>query len=162
VPPSSSATLKLDVRKGEQVMIRHADKLPDIKVAESEATKQCLRRRESMEEGFDYNWEYDRKDELWKKIKRRKSIGTPCESFLFLLPTDGTFKWLPFLDVKVDRDQVKESELIPGLFDVIISKRKTEDESKRNYRNVPLSSLSHHCSDPSTFKWNIDDATHII
>jgi len=154
VPPGSTARLLLpNVREGDTV-IKFAKELPDLEIAKSAAAATCnASRRRGL--GFSYNWEFDSTKAVWHKVNRKKAIGTPCGSFLFHFSLAGT-KWSPAESISLEEGKGTELSMYPGFYDVIIDNwRLTKDADTAN------ASVAY-CSDPETFSWDIDDATHII
>jgi hypothetical protein len=159
VPPSSVAILRLPCY-GNGVSIKYAQQLPNLEKAKSDATVVCTMRR-SAGMGFHYNWEYNKVKQEWSKFYNKKSIGTPCKSYLF---TDevSQAKWSPskLIHFKQNGNDT-EVDLDSGLYDVIIDHwqllKETEDMGIHK-----MSQVGSQCSDSSTFMWEKNDATHLI
>jgi hypothetical protein len=119
------------------------------------ADKECAKRRNEGR-GFNYNWEFDRTKQEYKKVGRKKAIGTPCASFLFDTNLKGTH-WSSPEYVRLERNEQNELVLSPGLYDISIDNWKLTkgDVAKTIDPDV-------YCSDSNTVSWDIDDATHII
>ncbi|OEU17479.1 Bac_rhamnosid-domain-containing protein [Fragilariopsis cylindrus CCMP1102] len=99
----------------------------------------------------------------WYKLESSKAIGTPCRSFLFH----------PKLSIQWEQEEYIEGssedcQLGPGLYQVIISGWQLEKEAESEDRigqfsqYFQMDDVGPYCSDPDTFEWDIDDATHII
>ena len=99
-----------------------------------------------------------------------KSIGTPCESFLFgVLPLVEQWNSNK-LDITDHVREGKDRELSTGLYEIIITNWKLEQEVEGTgrignipeYFNLDADKLGPYCQDSSTSDWDINDATHII
>jgi hypothetical protein len=156
VPPSSSARFIIPGLKNiSKVAISFAARIPDLDMVRKLADKECAKRRNEGR-GFNYNWEFDRTKQEYKKVGRKKAIGTPCASFLFDTNLKGTH-WSSPEYVRLERNEQNELVLSPGLYDISIDNWKLTkgDVAKTIDPDV-------YCSDSNTVSWDIDDATHII
>jgi hypothetical protein len=161
VPPASTATLRLPTH-GSGISIKYAYQMPDLEKAQTVANTKCSRRRRDGM-GFHYNWEYDRVKKEWSKFYNRKSIGTPCRSYLFETEVSQA-RWSPLESIPARRNgKETEIELASGLYDVAIERWKLvkELEDRPGYGNYS-GDLGPHCSDSDTFTWDVNDATHMI
>lgn len=155
VPPSSSGTLRLPMYGGEAA-ISYAERMPNLDEAKTSAERECAKRRKAGM-GFDYNWEYDSAKKEWSKFRNGKAIGTPCPSFLFGSSLNEA-RWshaesISLGDVNGGRDV--EVELATGVYDIVIDRWQLIKE-------IPDKALTNYCSDPDTFTWDVNDATHLI
>ena len=95
-----------------------------------------------------------------------KAIGTPCDSHLFGLE-EQQIVWSEsetiFPDNKGMPDFDLELPLEPGLYDIQMDnwQLSPEIEDVPGYNKYD-GSIVRYCSRPDTFKWELDDATHII
>lgn len=152
VPPASTARFMLPSASDGNVVVKFAEKLPNLKMAKSKATTECDQMRRSGR-GFEYNWEFDPSKKEWRKVHRKKAIGTRCKSFLFN-PSLQETRWSPPESVPLERNRDTEISLNAGLYDFVIDKWQLSKDG-----NVTSAS---YCSDPDSFSWDIHDATHII
>ena len=168
IPPGGKGSLRLPlpVSKATKYSISESTLFPDLKSARKEASIKCNKRRQKRL-GFPYTWEYSRERKKWQKFFSGKSIGTPCESFLFsVLPLKD--QWGKYTDITEDAHDRKDKILSTGLHEIIITNWKLEDEVEGNGRigNIPeyykSDNQGPYCKDSKEFEWNIDDATHII
>jgi hypothetical protein len=167
VPPSSTATLKLpacDGLKDEGSVVKYAEKLPDLEMAKLNAASECAERRRAGK-GFHYNWDYDRQKKEWSKVYNGKAIGTPCKNYLFDTHLSKT-QWSSSKPILFgDSDGAMEIELAldAGLYDFVIDKWQLvkEIEDMPGY-GAYTGDVGSYCSDPDTFSWDVNDATHII
>lgn len=159
VPPDGSAIFRLpEYGNGDGVdsVIRFATLFPDIVDVNTLSAQECSNRRKARK-GFDYNWEYDREEKQWKKVHRKKSIGTPCRSFLFHAMLSDV-AWSSPETVHGSSENGIELELGPGLYDVIVDnwKLKPEVRGKEDWRIESMyefyeGSIGPYCSDLDTF-----------
>ncbi|KAL7554415.1 hypothetical protein ACHAWF_017852 [Thalassiosira exigua] len=169
IPPTAEGTVRLavPVSKETKITIGRSQKFPDLALARKESNVKCIKRRKRRL-GFPYSWEYSRVREKWYKQMKSKSIGTPCESFLFsVLPL--TDQWGGRTDMTNHVLQRKDLQLPTGLYDIVYENWQLEREVEGTGRlgNIPeyfdpSSDAGPYCKEKSTFEWNIDDATHII
>jgi len=171
VPPDGNAVFRLpEYSNGEGVdsVIKYATKLPDIQAIKASSYNNCeIRRKEKM--GFNYNWEFDKGENTWVKVYRKKAIGTVCESFLFQ-PALNDVKWSSPESVTGQSENGLEVDLGPGLYDVMIDKWQLKPEVKgtKDWRIASIKQfyekkdIGPYCSDLDTFEWNIEDASYII
>merc|ERR1712194_725571 len=169
IPPTGTASLRLPVStsKKTQYSISSSTVFPDFKTALLESSTACNKRRKRRL-GFPYSWEYDRKKKRWYKLTSSKSIGTPCESFLFnVMPLSA--QWSGHNDMTQDVVEGKDKMLRTGFYDIIINNwlLRPEVEGLGRLGSIPeYTGLSYdagpYCKDNSTFEWQVDDATHII
>ena len=115
--------------------------------------------------GYGYNWEYDRVADRWSRAMNKKAIGTPCRSFLFDASLEET-KWSSRENIPFPKNGDKRDisvALKPGLYELHIHDWKLEAEiaDKPGYNDY-RGDMGPYCADPSTFQWNIEDATHLI
>ena len=151
-----------------KISIKYADRLPDLEKSKADAAVECTKKRKAGM-GFDYNWEYDRTTQEWNKVYNGKAIGTPCKSYLFGSRVSQTRWSRPELVDREgaiddsDSDDDVEVALRPGLFDVTMNQWKLTKtlEDEHGYRDYE-GDLGPYCSDPETYKWHVDDATHLI
>ena len=172
VPPGSKATLRLPtfgISEGGEITIKYAEQMPDLEKAKSSAASECGERRKAGK-GFHYNWEYDRTKEEWSKVYNGKAIGTPCKSYLFGASVNQ-IQWSlsePVINTEAtgsddESENGTEIDLRPGLYDLVINKWqlvKTIEDTK-GYRAFS-GDLGQYCSDPDTYSWDVNDATHLI
>ena len=160
VPPDGSAIFRLPEYsngKGEDSTIKYATQLPDIEQIKSFSSEMCTSQRKAKM-GFNYNWEFDREQNTWVKIYRKKAIGTACQSFLFHSSLDGV-AWSSPETVTGSTDNGFEVELGPGLYDVMVHKWELKPEVKggRDWRIGSMKQFYGHgdlgpyCSDSDTF-----------
>ncbi len=168
VPPSGEADLQLPLAPSAntKATIRHAQTIPDLSHAKSEARKECDERRRRRL-GFPYNWEYDNSTNKWSQRLTGKAIGTPCHSFLFHSSLDKT-EWSEETNATEHMAYKHLKHLQPGFYEVMITNWQLEKEVEGNGRigNIPeyfkaVGDLGH-CKEESDFDWDIEDATHII
>jgi hypothetical protein len=169
VPPSGEAELRFPFARSSSTTatFHHAAVLPDLSHARSEAKKECEeRRRKKM--GFHYNWDYNRETNKWFKRLNGKSIGTPCNSFLFHQSLDQT-EWGKTTSITQRLQDKKSQYLTPGLYEVVFNDWPLEKEVEGTGRigNIPEyykaeGDLGPYCNDNEDFDWVVDDATHII
>ena len=156
VPPGGTATLKLPSVKGRgTALVKFAEKLPDLESAKSSAKATCDMKRKAGN-GFDYNWEFDRNKKEWSKVHRKKAIGTPCKNFLFDPRLNG-IHWSSSESVPLETDKGIDLSLHAGFYDVVIDKWPLTAEDL-----IDVNETEGFCSQPDTFSWEINDATHII
>ncbi|KAL7551332.1 hypothetical protein ACHAWF_014525, partial [Thalassiosira exigua] len=172
VPPDGRAVFRLPEHsdgQGADSKIRRAKLLPDIEKAKSLSSKECNERRRARM-GFDHNWEYDRKNQTWARIFRKKAIGTACRSFLFH-PSLDDIAWGPPESVSGTSDNGVELELGPGLYDVSVDRWQLKPEVKGARKDWRIGSMEEfygsadigpYCSDVDSFDWNIHDASYLI
>ena len=169
IPPTGVGTLRLPVPASESSTVRlsRSATFPDLAEARKDSNIKCNKRRK-MKKGFPYSWEYDRDRKRWYKLMSSKSIGTPCESFLFdILPMSA--QWSGHIDMTQDVRKGKDRTLLAGLYDIIIDNWQLEPEVEGLGRMGYMPGYAHPkfdagpwCKDESTFEWDLDDATHII
>ena len=170
IPPNGKGSLRLppSILNMTRAILRQSTSFPDLSHALKEASMKCNKRRQRRL-GFPYSWEYNRQSKRWYKLMSSKSIGTPCESFLFgVLPLAE--QWSNKLDITDNVQEGKETELSTGLYEIIITNWKLEQEVEGTgrignipeYFNLDANKLGPYCQDSSTFDWDINDATHII
>jgi hypothetical protein len=151
VPPSSVAILSLPAY-GKRISMKYAEEMPDLEKTKSSADNECARRR-SARMGFHYNWEYDREKQQWRKFYNQKTIGTPCQSYLFRGEVSQA-KWSPPKLIRFKQSENDtEVDVDSGLYDVIIDHWQLGKESEGKPRCDTSSSEGH---------WNVNDATHLI
>ena len=170
IPPGSTAKLRLP-RNIDGVTMSQSKVIPNLDAARRKADEVCRSRRRAGNSGHSFNWEYDHKKEVWSKVARRKAIGTPCQSFLFREELDDQHSnaWSD-VDVSIlvsNRDQDNKGmilDLNPGLYDFRILHWQLVKELPDfpGYDEIKIEDLGPECSDPSTFEWDIADATHLI
>ncbi|KAL7527297.1 hypothetical protein ACHAXR_001887 [Thalassiosira sp. AJA248-18] len=168
VPPGGEGVARSPIFTSSKTTatLRQATINPDLVYAKSAAEKECMMRRKARK-GFPYSWEYDRVKEQWYKHESGKSIGTPCESFLFHSSLGG-MKWGIDRDITSTFSQRTDVQVAPGFYELIFTNWQLEKEVEGTGRigNLPeyynSDDLGPYCEDSSTFEWNIDDATHII
>jgi len=171
IPPNGKGSLRLSpsTLNMTRAVLRQATVNPDLSHALKEASVKCNKRRQRRL-GFPYSWEYNRQRKRWYKLMSSKSIGTPCESFLFgVLPLADQWSSNK-LDITDNVREGKETELSTGLYEIIIINWKLEQEVEGTGRigNIPeyfkldADKLGPYCQDSSTSDWDINDATHII
>mmetsp|Transcript_584 Transcript_584/g.1146 ORF Transcript_584/g.1146 Transcript_584/m.1146 type:complete len:1344 (+) Transcript_584:204-4235(+) len=147
--------------------LREATIIPDLINAKASANEECESRRKARL-GFPYSWEYDRVKKRWYKLMSSKSIGTPCESYLFsVMPLAA--QWNSHADMTSGVLEGEDMILSAGFYDIIINNWPLEYEVEGTGRlgNIPEYFESNfdggpYCKDSSAFEWHIDDATHII
>ena len=162
VPPGSTAELRLPPTKvatGDNSTywrIERALDLVDLDEAQSDAQKECEQRRK-RKDGFPFHWHYDRKMNEFNRVYEKKEIGTPCESFLFMVDPI----WKNFGDVAAS---VKGSstKLKAGLYQVTANPWILEEDVPVHGYQPVQGDMGPFCEDSSTFDWNIDDAEHLI
>lgn len=169
VPPTGEAVLRLPVpaSKKTRVWLSRSDKFPDLVQARNDAELKCRKRRKRRL-GFNYNWEYDREKKEWFKFKNNKTIGTPCESFLFtILPLD--VQWNRHADITKNVFHMKDESLKTGVYEIIIHNWQLETEVEGGGRLGDIPEYYHkdydpgpYCKDRNSFDWHVNDATHII
>lgn len=160
VPPDGIAVFRLpEYSNGEGVdsVIKYALQVPDIDQIKAYSSDECNKDRDAKK-GFNYNWEYDTKDNLFVKVYRMKAIGTPCSSFLFHSSLDVA--WSSPETVLGSSENGLEVDLAPGLYDVIVDKwqLKPEVKGKKEWRIASLkdfyptvNDIGPYCSDTDTF-----------
>ena len=162
VPPGSTAVLRLSTY-GSGIFIRYAEQMPEMDKAKSSAASECAERRKAGK-GFNYNWEYDRIKHEWNKFYNGKAIGTPCRSYLFD-PQLSQTQWSRSEPIIAGNSGGKDVELAlePGLYDIIMDQWRLvkEIEDSPGY-GAYEGELGPYCSDPDTFSWDVNDATHLI
>jgi hypothetical protein len=169
IPPTGVGTLRLPIpmSNATKFSISQSASFPDLAEARREASIKCNKRRKRRL-GFPYSWEYDKDKKHWYKLKSSKSIGTPCENFLFgIMPLSA--QWSGHTDMTHDALERKDTILSTGLYDIIINNWKLEPEVEGSGRlgNIPEYSspnydVGPYCEDNDTQEWHVDDATHII
>lgn len=169
IPPSSKGVLRLPLPPSSSTtaIIRSAQKLPDVSSARGAAKKKCEERR-GKKLGFPYNWDYDRSKQEWFKRYSSKTIGTPCDSFLFHQLMDST-DWTGEQSITKNLHSRSEQSLVPGLYEVVLKDWPLEKEEVSNNRhprigNINIAHGNHgpYCADPNQAEWDIADGTHII
>jgi hypothetical protein len=170
IPPGGEGALRLPLyfQKKGSASIRRAQFFPDVGGARLSASVECAKRRERRM-GFPFSWEYDKDKKQWYKLESSKAIGTPCRSFLFHPKLSIQWEQEEHTPINnIEGSSSKDHPLGPGLYQVIISGWQLEKEAESEDR---IGAFSHYfqmddvgpyCSDPDTFEWDIDDATHII
>ncbi|KAL9187924.1 hypothetical protein ACHAXT_006302 [Thalassiosira profunda] len=168
IPPTGVGTLRIPIPASNRttISVSRSTLFPDLESARREADAKCNKRRQRRL-GFPYSWEYDRGKERWHKQIRGKSIGTPCESFLFsVLPLSA--QWSGRADA-THQVRGKDRVFPPGLYDILFENWPLEKEVEGTGRlgNIPAYfkpgyDAGPYCEDSTTFDWHIDDATHII
>jgi len=170
VPPNGEAVIRPPIMTSPltSAILRQATVNPDLINARVLANKECEQRRKDRL-GFPYSWEYDRFKEQWHRHESGKSIGTPCESFLFHSTLSET-KWGSDMDLTSQFTERRDVPIRPGLYEVVFTNWKLEQEVEGTGRigNIPeyfkldADKLGPYCQDSSTSDWDINDATHII
>ena len=168
VPPGGEAVLRplVITSSSTTVMLSQATTIPDLCNAKTLTKDKCTQRRKDRL-GFPFSWEYDRFEEKWHKHESGKSIGTPCESFLFHSSLDGT-KWGKEMDATDGFSKRDDIQIEPGMYELVFTNWQLEKEVEGTGRigNIPeyyeSDDQGPYCKDSSEFEWNIDDATHII
>ena len=169
IPPGGKGILRFPVAPSSTstAIIRSVQSVPDISSARSAAKKACGDRRK-QKLGFDYNWEYDRKQKSWYKQNNRKAIGTTCESFLFHNKLIDSSEFVTENVITDNLQSMVDKSLPPGLYEVMINDWPLQKEVKANGRLGSLQTyykstdVGPYCSDSSEAEWNIEDSTHII
>jgi len=169
IPPGGEGALRLPLYFGKKasVAIRSARFIPDVAGARLSADVECATRRKRRM-GFSFNWEYDKEKKQWYKLESSKAIGTPCRSFLFHSKLDSIIWELDEHIISNIETSPKDRPLRPGLYQVIISgwQLEREAESVSRLGDFPkyylMDDVGSDCSNPDTFEWDIDDASHII
>ena len=168
IPPTAKGVLELPLTasKGTRITISKSTQVPDIEAARAESRVKCSRRRRKRL-GFPFSWEYDKDKRKWYRLESGKSIGTPCESFLFdVLPVQAA--WSGHADMTDHALQGKETVLNAGLHEIFISNWQLEQEVEGRGRlgNLPeyfrTDELGPYCQDEKTGQWDVEDATHMI
>ncbi len=154
VPPGSSARVLLPRVQQGSAEIKYAQTLPDLEKSKEEAANECTKKRKAGM-GFEYNWEFNNSTREWRKVHRKKAIGTPCKSFLFDVHLDE-IHWSTPESIPLTIDKDTEISVQPGLFDFVIDPWKLMKELHSADASVS------YCTDPDTESWDIKDATHII
>ena len=173
VPPDGKAVLRLpEYSNGEGVdsTLKKALVFPDMEEAKMLASEECMSRRKSKQHGFGYNWEFDEKSMLWKKVDRTKSIGTPCRHILFHPQLDSV-EWDKPITTPGSSENGVEVILAPGLYDVVVDNWQLKPEVKGNKKEWRIGDrkeyytsddLGPYCADSDSFDWDIGDASHLI
>ena len=170
VPPGGEAVARPPIFTSSSrtsVTLKQATTIPDVFEAKILADEDCGDRRKSRRYGFPYSWEYDRFKEKWYRLESGKSIGTPCESYLFHSNLDHT-EWGDEEDITKPFSQREDVPVGPGLYEIVFLDWQLEKEVEGTGRigNIPeyykSEDLGPYCKDESTFEWDLDDATHII
>ena len=174
IPPTAEGVLELPLHgdseksKKAKVTISKSMQVPDIEAARAESRLKCSRRRRKRL-GFPFSWEYDKDKKKWYRLESSKSIGTPCESFLFdVLPVQAS--WSGHADMTDHALHGKETVLNAGLYEVVISNWQLEREvdgrgrlgDLPEYFRASIDELGPYCQDEKTGHWDVEDATHII
>lgn len=160
VPPDGRAVFRLPEYsngKGVDATIKYAAQLPDLENVRTSSSEQCERER-MAKKGFNYNWEFDRKENTWVKVRRRKAIGTPCQSFLFH-PLLDNISWGSPEAVNGSSDNGLEVTLGAGVYDVVVKEWQLKPEVKGNgewrvgsiHKAYESKDLGPYCSDSDTF-----------
>jgi hypothetical protein len=163
VPPASKATLHLD-ESAKKVTIRSAVGMPDFYAAKELAKVKCRERRDSSKYGFPFFYHYDRFKNQWTKVNEPQKLGTPCRSYLWDLEeeTEGELEWSHYEWKPKDPSMPKQA-LQPGLFEVIIEEWPLGPHFPTNiFNNYDISNMGPYCADESQFKWDINDALHLV
>ncbi|KAL3906213.1 MAG: hypothetical protein SGARI_004104 [Bacillariaceae sp.] len=166
VPPSSKATLKLDA-SAKKVTIKSAVSIPDLEAAKEKATAKCSERRASSKYGFPFFYHYDRFKEQWTKINQAQKTGTICDSFLWELGSDKlddgdeALEWSSYEWEPTDPTMPKQA-LQPGLFEVIIEDWPLGPRIPELYHNYNISEMPPYCADETQYKWDMNDALHLV
>lgn len=160
VPPDGNAIFRLpEYSNGEKVdsVIKYAIQYPDIEQIKAFSSEECNKnRRDKM--GFNYNWEYDKKEGLFVKVYRKKAIGTPCNSFLFHSSLDVAWSFPE--TIRGSSENGFELDLKPGLYDVMVDSWQLKPEVKGTtewriasikdfYQNIQ--DIGPYCSDSDSF-----------
>lgn len=180
IPPDGEAVFRLpEYSNGEGVrsVIKYATQLSTFDEVKIVSYHECKEQRREKK-GFSYNWEFDRKEETWDKVHRKKEIGTPCDSFLFHPILDGLqgpatagIKWSIPKSIVGTSDNGQEVELGPGLYDVMIDEWQLRPEIKESRVDWRLASpkefykdadVGPYCADEDTFNWDVNDASFLI
>lgn len=160
VPPDGSAIFRLPEYgngTGVDSVIRFATQFPDMIIIKTLSSQECNDRRKAKN-GFDYNWEYDRKVKQWAKVYRKKAIGTPCHGYLFHSSLSSV-AWSSPETVGGSSANGIELDLGPGLYDVMVDSWQLEPEVKGDedwrvesmYGYYDEKNIGPHCSDLDTF-----------
>lgn len=170
VPPDGKALFRLPEYsngQGVDASIQYATILPDLAEAKSLSKEECAERRKAKM-GFNYNWEYNRKNLKWYRVHRKKAIGTPCQSFLFHSSLDKV-AWSPSEEMKGSNSQGTELPLMPGLYEITVHNWQLKPEvqsSNGRIGSLPqyyeADDVGPYCADVDTFEWDIEDAVHLI
>lgn len=170
MPPDGTAFFRLPEYsngEGANASIKYATVIPNLVEVGNLSNEECQARRKAKM-GFNYNWEFDRKKSQWLKVSRKKTIGTPCQSFLFHSSL-GDVKWSSTEIIANSQSNGVEVPLSPGLYDLIIEnwqlKPEVESDNGR-IGSLPVyyesEDVGPYCADNVTFDWDIEDATHLI
>jgi hypothetical protein len=169
VPPNGEAVIRLPVPKSKKtkIWLSRSDNFPDVIKVRNEAEIKCEQRRRRRL-GFPFSWEYNREKKEWYKLISSKTIGTPCESFLFhVLPLDA--QWNRHAEITKDVFEMKDKLVNTGLYEVIINNWQLQPEVEGGGRLGDIPEYYHedfdagpYCRDHNTFEWHVNDATHLI
>ena len=163
VPPGSRGELRLPPLSDKTIdsntawRIHRPVSFPDLDTAQKAAHAECEERRKRGE-GFPFHWHYDRKSNEFYREYKKKSIGTPCESFLFKVQQST---WKRFKKVS-PTPKGNSVTLGAGLFEVSLDHWELEEDVPDHGYEGYRGELGHFCSDPTTFDWDINDAEHLI
>ena len=165
VPPDGEAVLRLpEYSNGEGVdsIIKYATQVSEnFDAAMVRSWNECKgRQKEKL--GFQYNWEFDIEKKTWIKVFRKKSIGTPCHSYLFHPsledPSDG-ITWSEPKTIIGTSDNGLEVDLGPGLYDVMVNEWQLKPEVKGTkdwridsvHKFYEEKDIGPYCADSDTF-----------
>jgi hypothetical protein len=160
VPPDGNAIFRLpEYSNGEGVdsVMKYAIELPDIEQIKALSSEECNKDRKAKK-GFNYNWEYGKKEQLFVKVYRKKAIGTPCSSFLFHSSLDVA--WSSPEKMHGSSENGLEVDLAHGLYDVMVDnwQLKPEVKGKQDWRIASIKDfyptvkdIGPYCSDSDTY-----------
>ena len=164
VPPGSTGELRLPpltvntTRTSKAWRIHRPANFPDLDAAQETAHKECEQRRKKRE-GFPFHWHYDRNSNEFYRVYEKKSIGTPCESFLFKVQETS---WESFKTTVAATMHGTSVSLEAGLFELSLDRWELENDVPTHGYEDYRGELGDFCSDPATFNWDINDAEHLI
>lgn len=169
VPPTGEAVVRLPMpsSKKTKVWMSKSDRFPDYIKLRNNAELRCGYRRK-LRLGFPFSWEYDRKRKEWYKLNSSKSIGTPCESFLFdVMPLDA--EWNTHEEITAKIFELKDTSIKTGLYEIVINNWQLQREVEGGGRldDIPEYydkdfDAGPYCKDPNAYDWHINDATYLI
>jgi hypothetical protein len=160
-PPSTQSTLQLD-GAAQKVTIKMAKTMPNLASARDKAKKICAERRASSKYGFPFFYHYDRFKKEWTKVRQPQKTGTTCTSFLWDIDDRELVEWVPYQWNPADRDMPKQA-LQAGLFEIIIEDWPLGPPAPvHTYDYFDAKKLGPYCKDPSQFRWEVDDAVHLV
>ncbi|KAL7579512.1 hypothetical protein ACA910_007889 [Epithemia clementina (nom. ined.)] len=155
VPPGSRAELRLPPTNEEWHIQRSLD-IPDFDEAQAKARALCEQRRKKKE-GFPFHWHYDRKTKEFYRVYEKKTIGTPCDSFLFT--TEAS--WQTMAIIAAD-SKGNVPQLNAGFFQVTMNQWQLHNDTPVHGYESFNGDPGPFCSDPTTFDWDINDAEHLV